>query len=250
MRPLPRSLTLLLVLACLSLAPDAHAVGVSLRWNDCSGFAKNKDFACDTNSGNQQLTCTFRLGASVSQVSGNEIVIDLASAGSTLPQWWTFRNAGTCRMTSLVGSLSSSGACIDWAGGRAAGGIGAYNIGQRGPNTARVVIATAVTADNLRTLASGTEYFSFALMIDNQKTVGTGSCAGCTTPVCLVLTSINLNRMFPLPGVILSGPDNGIDSNWATWQGGAGVTVGGITGCPHATPTAKRAWSAVKALYY
>src|SRR5215471_12705021 len=170
MRPAPGPRSLLIALACLALAPAAHAAGVSLRWDTCygNGGVQNKNFACDN------------------------------------------------------------------------------NIGYRGPNTARVRIAEAVPANNFKDLVAGQEYYSCDLTIDYQKTVGTGSCAGCSTPACLVLTSINLTTPVVENNRLLTGPANGVDSNWATWQGGGGVVVGGQAGCPAATPTAKSTWGAVK----
>jgi hypothetical protein len=138
---------------------------------------------------------------------------------------------------------------VDWSGGLLTGGIGAYNIGQLGPNTSRVVAAVAVPPANLQDLVAGQEYFSFSLTIDNQKTIGISTCAGCLTPGCLLLRSIKVTTPVLLTSVTLEGPANGVDSDWATWRGG-GSAIGGYLGCPAATPTAKRTWGAVKALYH
>jgi hypothetical protein len=248
---LARSLVLLAALALIALAPGARAAGLSLRWDSCysDGGVQNKNFACDTNTGSQTLVGTFTLGADLAQVSGNEIVLDLAFAGPMTPQWWAFRNIGTCRRASLTFGLTAAGACVDWAGGLSSGGIGAYNIGNHGPNTARLVAATAVPPDNLQALVAGQEYFSFSLTIDDQKTVGDGSCAGCATPGCLVMHQINVATPSLVNNVRLSGPANGTDSDWATWQGRAGVQVGGAVGCPAATPTRRSTWQSVKSMY-
>ena len=77
---------------------------------------------------------------------GNEIVIYLAASAPVLPPWWSFRSPGTCRGISLGMSpaLEASAVyCTDWASGAAVGAIGAYFIGNRGPNTARLTLATA-----------------------------------------------------------------------------------------------------------
>jgi hypothetical protein len=102
----------------------------------------------------------------------------------------------------------------------------------------------------VQNLSGGQEYFSFNLAIDNSKTVGTGACAGCTTPACIFLSSVNVTTPVLANDVRLTGPSNGFDSDFSTWQGGGGVVVGGMTNCPAATPTQKRAWGAVKALYH
>ena len=241
-----RPRTFLSILAMLLFATNVHAgSGVNLRWSACfgDGGAQNKPFACNVNTGVQSLVASFELGADLGQVSGNEVVIDLTSASATMPAWWAFKNAGTCRQGSLVMSFvapAAAAVCIDWAQGNAIGGIGTYNIGLKGPNTARLLAVLAVAADVQQNLTAGQEYFSFNLTIDNLKTVGTGACAGCATPVCIDFTSLNVTTPTPANNVRLQGPSNGLDSDRATWQGSFGCLP---------TPTERRTWGAVKALY-
>ena len=243
------------LLLALSATVAAAGPGVGLRWNAClsDGGAINKNFACNTNLGTNVLVGTFETKpAGLAQTSGNEVVIDLGSASAVLPAWWQMKNAGTCRATSLAMNFTVSATavnCADWAQAQSAGGIGAYNIGVRGPNTARVVAAIAVPPSALQDLVGGQEYFSFNLTINNTKSVGTGSCAGCSDPVCIVFNSINLTTPVLQNNVLLTGPSNSTDADFCTWQGGAGVVVGGTPGCGAATPTQNKTWGAVKALY-
>ena len=242
------------LLLAVTASVAAAAAGVGLRWSNCNGDGgtQNRNFACNVNTGTNNLVGTFELGENLPGVVGTEIVIDLASADPTLPAWWAFKNVGTCRSTSLVMNSTISPAainCVDWASGAAAGGIGAYNIGARGANTARIVAALAVAADAAADLSPGNEYFSFNILINNAKTVGTGNCAGCQTPICIVFNSLNVVPPAPAVGLKLTGPSNGTDADFATWQGGAGVVVGGVTGCGAATPTSNKTWGAVKSLY-
>jgi hypothetical protein len=199
------------------------------------------------------------VGENIALSSGQELVIDLASATSPLPAWWSFSNAGTCRQLSLSmnTTISATAAnCADWANGVAVGGIGAFNIGQRGPNTSRIKIAIAVPAAGLADLATGQEYFSANISINNLKTVGATGCAGCSTPVCLVFNSIKCTTQVPANDRTFSGPANGTDSDFCTWQGGAGVVVPpgpwgqGGSGCPAATATKSATWGAVKSMYH
>jgi hypothetical protein len=226
----------------------AHAApGVNMRWTACfgDGGTFNRNFACTTNSGNHILVGSFELGQPISQVGGNEMTIDLAAASPTLPNWWAFRNSGTCRQTSLGinATLSPTAiACVDWANEQAGILINGYTIGSNGPSTARIAMASGVTAQSLVNLAANQEYFSFNLIINNAKTVGTGTCAGCSVPVCLKLASIKLVTPTPANNVLLSGPTNGTDSDFVTWQNGAGS-------CVAATPTRRGTWGEVKSLY-
>ncbi len=242
----------LLLAATASLA--SAAAGVSLRWSACAtdGGALNRNFACNSNNGSNQLVGTFELGADLANVSGNEIIVDLASASPTLPAWWQYRNAGTCRQSSMTFNTVLAATainCFDWASGGATGGIGAYNVGNPSPNTARMIAASAVPVSGLAGLGPQTEYFSFNLLFNNAKTVGTGLCDGCTVPVCVVFNSINITTPIAANNRKLFGPANGTDSNFATWQGGLGVGSPRGQGCPAATPTRSTTWGSVKSLY-
>ena len=242
-----------MLLALTAVAASA-APGTNIRWQGCfgDGGAQNRAFACNTNTGTSNiLVGSFEIGADILQASGNEVVVDIASAGP-LPAWWGFKNAGTCRQNSLSMNFSLPGTavnCADWASGQAAGGIGAYNIGLGGPNAARIVAAIAVPASALADLFAGQEYFSYNIVINNAKTVGTGLCAGCTTPVCIVFNSLKVTTQVAANDRTVAGPTNGTDSNYATWQGGVGVQSTRGSGCPAATPTRNSTWGQVKGLY-
>jgi hypothetical protein len=241
-------------LLAFSATIASAAQGVNLRWQACfgDGGTLNRAFACTANTGSSLLVGSFEMGADLPSVSGNEVVIDLAADGPVLPDWWQFRNAGTCRTTSLSFNTTISGAavnCVDWGNGLSVGGIGAYIVGGGGPNTARIVAAAAVPSSSLSDLFGGTEYFSFNAVINYQKTIGAPSCAGCQVPVCLVFNSLNLTTPVAANNRKLTGPTNGTDSDFATWQGGGNPASGRGNGCPAATPTRNSTWGSVKSLY-
>jgi hypothetical protein len=241
------------VLLALS-ATMASAAGTNLRWLSCAGDggAANRNFACNTNAGTNLLVASFALDSDMPATSGQELVIDLASQSNPLPAWWQLKNPGTCRATQpTMNTVISASAvnCIDWAEGGAVGGIGAYNIGERGPNTARIKIAIAVPGTALKDLFGATEYFSCNINVNNTKTVGTGLCDGCQVPVCIVFNSVKVTTQVAANDRTISGAANGTDSNFATWQGGGAPVTPGGTGCPAATPTRNKTWSQVKSLY-
>ena len=66
--------------------------------------------------------------------SGNELVLDLLTEGPAFPDWWAFKNTGTCRQSSLATSADFTAEtgtnCVRL---RAAGGISAYFISQLDP---------------------------------------------------------------------------------------------------------------------
>ena len=243
------------MLLAVTASMASAAAGVNLRWSACfsDGGLSNRVFACAANTGSNVLVGSFEVGAEMANVSGNEYVIDFATASPVLPAWWQMRNPGTCRPNSLLFNTTISAVavnCLDWSQGFAAGGIGAYIIGGvGGPNTSRVVAAAAVPVANLALLAPATDYFAFNLIINNLLTTGAGSCEGCLVPACIALNSINVVTPTPADNRKLSGPTNGTDSNIALWQGGGGVSTGRGDGCPAATPTKSATWGSVKSLY-
>ena len=257
-----RLLGLSVVAATLCVASSALAApGVNLSWNFCSGEgtgASNKTFACASNAGTNTLVCSFELASDLAQVSGNELVLDVLTQQPTLPAWWDFKNTGTCRIGSLGFNVVFDGSnvvCVDWAQGGSTGGIGAYDqsgvtgVGSGGsvdPSLSsshrRIKIALAVQLSGLQDLVTNTEYFSGNVTINNAKTVGTGACAGCTEPMCIVLNSIKCTTNSPLgANDVFIGNASSPGSNITTWQG---------TGpnCQQ-VPTKNVTWGQVKSLY-
>lgn len=236
--------------ALLILAPAAaHAApGVNLRWTNClgDGGTFNRNFACNSNLGVNALVGSFVLGQSRSQISGTDVIVDIATANASLPSWWALWNAGSCRQGSMSASVTISPMavnCVNWSQDQASIGTTTYTLGSNGPAAARIRIASGVPLANVQDLFANEEYFTFSVSIGNTKTVGTGACAGCSVPVCLRLASIKLSSPTPAnDNVVLSGPTNGTDSNLVTWQSGSAT-------CLAATPTRKGTWGEVKSLY-
>jgi len=229
-----------------------HA-GVALRWNHCFGEGTGlayRSFACDTNAGFEELTGSFALNEDMADVSGNEIVVyvlpgypyvtmPVPPSSGPLPEWWKFRNPGTCRQSALTAVFAADPenvVCQDWAMGQQVGALGAYDIDFRGPGTARIFAVVAVPMTGLQTLTAGSEYFSFTLRISHTRTVGADACGGCDMPMYLVLSSIKVTTPVLANDRWLSGPLNGVDSDFALWA-------------PRPVPTRSASWGAVKALF-
>ena len=246
----------------LTFAPArVHAVqGINLAWNQCLGEGtgvQNVNFACNTNTGTQKIVGSYVLENDYPTVIGAEVVLELASAGAALPPWWQYRNAGSCRQNALSVTLQPNPAdvvCEDWSGLQAQGGLAAYctsafqcPVAPSANNVAIIKLVSAVPQEAARDLTGGVEYFDFNILINHTKTVGTGSCAGCDVPVCIVLNSINVvdrgnaSRFLATP----TGPG----TNVVTWQGGGVPVTPRGAGCPAATPTTRSTWGSVKSLY-
>lgn len=241
-----RLLPLWLALLIVAASSTAHAAqGVNLRWSAClsDGGSFNRTFACNTNAGASVMVVSFAVGAPRSQIRGTEAVIDLVVANPVLPNWWKLWNAGACRQSGMtINSTMSPAAvnCLDWSNFQSTPGAVSYTI--TGAATARIQMASSVAPANVQDLFAGEEYFAFNVCLSNVKTVGTGACAGCSLPVCLKLTSVQLTSSTPANNLTLSTPTNGTDSNQVTWQGP-------VTSCLAATPTRQGTWGAVKSLY-
>ncbi len=235
-------------------AVAANAAGLSLNWNNCAadGRSANKTSACANSLGSAgTMVGTFDIPNDVVAATGIELVLDLASAGTVLPAWWST----SCRNPFTVNATISAAAvnCFDWSNATALGGLAAYTQGGiYGPTSARILAGFAVPPPGvnvaaLAAVAPGTEYFAFNIVLTNAKTTGTGLCAGCTTPVCIVFNNLKMVAGTTTAAIVNTPQAPG--SNAITWQGGAGVTstLGG--GCPAATPTRNTTWGSVKSLY-
>jgi hypothetical protein len=240
-----RMILALATLALCASAMTAYAGGLNFAWTNCYGEGSpvlNRNFACNTNTGTNIMVASFIPTMTSDTVNGNEIVIDIQSQGATLPAWWQSKNVGTCRSTSLSVSSTANATwtnCQDEFFGQATSGIGAYNIGFGGaPNSARLIIAEAVPASALTHVDPSGEYFAINVALNNAKTTGTGSCAGCTTPVCIVLTSIKITAG---GGSLDEFISNAASNNYLTWQN---ITFGN---CP-ARPTIAPTWGAIRSL--
>lgn len=245
------------VLAAALLAPAAALAGPHLRWNACEHDAAartDRGFACDTNLGLETLVGSLWAPDSIPHAIAFELVIDLASASATFPQWWAFTSAGTCRVTSLAFNMAKDPAwttCADRYGDVSAGGIAAYRIGAASGsgllNRARLIAATAVPyfqAFGIGRLSG--ETYLFTLRINHQKTVAPAEiCAGCNIPMCIAFNSVKVVQL-PGEGDHSYSGYSSLDSDWfVTWQGGAGIQGE----CPGAVPTRNSTWGGIKSLY-
>jgi len=219
--------------------------GLNLGWSDCGGMpaSLNQTFACNTNSGTPHtLVGSFVAPCCVTAMSANEIVMNLQSAGAAYPAWWQ-TGTGRCRPTSLGGNFDFSAGpftCFDYWEGGAAGG---QSLDQITGNRARLRLVCAVPAASplIGPVAEGTEVYSYKVIINNAKTVGS-ACAGCQTGMCIVLNSIMIDQPLGTPGgnKLVSTP---AVRNFATWQGGTGGD------CLQATPARNTTWGSIKAQY-
>jgi hypothetical protein len=238
--------TLIMAGAALALAASlASAEGVNLSWTDCGLFgAPVTTFTCNTNTGTPfALVASFQSPAPLGTFLGISAQMDFSSNTASLPDWWK-HGTGQCRGSAAL-SVSfdfstSTFNCADTWSGQAVGGY-LYESGFSVPNRARMLIQCAVPLDAPIALDDASQYYAFRASVTRTKSSGTGSCAGCTEPVCIVLNEIQLFQ----PDELGNNPKVNLplERNYVTWQAST------VPGCPLSTPTRNSSWGQVKSLY-
>jgi hypothetical protein len=265
--------SLLTAASLLATASLAHAAGgIAMRWDRCygDGGVANKLFACDTNTGVERLVVSFVPDVDVPDLNGIEVGVEVASSTASLPAWWQYFTAGSCRSTAASVSVTppaGSVQCTDPSAGNWAGGLGAYspNTGSGafyGNNAAVFQIALALPQPLTAPVQAGHEYHAVTIVITHARSVGTGACSGCVTPMCLAASYVTLTTSGSGGTVqTLSHPFAG-NSSAVSWQGGSPeltfVPQGSrpsarpyayISGCGLPTPARNQTWGAIKSLY-
>jgi hypothetical protein len=231
---------LLITIALLALTNSrVSAGGVNLAWNDClgAGGLTNRSFTCDTNVGNNDLYVSYDPPVNIPDLNGAIPLLDLQSATTPLPQWWQFKNAGTCRLVALSAlGPNITGTCPDSWAGVGVPGIAAYYTTSVLPSLpldrARILGVVSIPSASAQNVNPGTEYFCLGIRISNIKTVGPTACSGCMVPVTIVLSEVVLTTNNSGDFRIT----NPLTSNTVTWQGGP-------------TPTQNRTWGQIKSIY-
>lgn len=272
LRPrLPRlrsSLILILAVAAAAattgraLAQAQPLGSIALRWNDCygDGGVAARNFACNTNSPPaEQLVVSAFPPAAMPQLNGASIVVDILMPSGTIPSWWQFQSGG-CRPTSVIAAFTPTATlntCLDpWQ--FAAGGGVSYTYPFNSAGAARLRGVGAIPGST--SIPAGSEVFVCNFEILHSKTVGTGSCGGCATGLCVGLSSVTLYQPLGVGDYTLIAPLPSTTSDVAGWQGEYNMTSfmyqfhGGawqkdfIT-CTSATEARRPTWGAIKRLY-
>ena len=245
-----KSLAALFALS-LALAPSARAAGVNLAWDNCAGAggAHDMTFACDTNVGSHTFVASFVAPSGITKYVSNEGTVELLADASTLPTWWQIKGSTQCRNGAATGDANfASGpfGCTDLWSGAASGAFASYNVGYLAPNRSRFNLVFAVPAALAQPLNEGQEYYAFKVTIQNTRTIGTGSCAGCSIGACLACTRINVVQPNGTPGgnVTLVSPAR---SNLVLWNQ---VPYSLCTGTDGGwVPARGTTWGQIKSLY-
>ena len=220
--------------------PHAH-----LSWNDCaaSGIA-TRTFACNTNSGAEELVLSFVPPEGVVTFTGIDARIRIWPPTPSLPPWWALA-AGGCRSASLRVQPFAPGASLcptPWT-------TELFTFVEFNPAAQEIRAAVNLNHGQEHPLDPGVEYYGLRLTINHAKSTGSGACEGCSMPVGMYLSRLwmyqgaELTFEFPLPEVV-----------YVNWQcdGGPIVDQGSVTGWQFAncaTPAQGRTWGRIKALF-
>lgn len=242
--------TLLLTGVLLALAAPAFAVpGLNLAWEECKGTGGTvlKTFACTTSPTTfiaNAVGSVVAPAGGLAALNSAEVVVDIAIAGGSVPPWWDFGVAPSCRPANGISLdyLNPIGAtCRDYFNEFAnppSGGQSYQNPGPVGPNHTQINGVVAVDATTTAPINAGTEFIVFTLRI---RGTNTASCAGCTTPASLHLNRAVLAQSGGNPGVTVDGPAT-MDSNCIKWQDET-VPCGGVV------PVRNQTWGGLKSMY-
>ena len=230
-------------IAVICMPALVHAAGdINIAWNDCvlgAGSAANLAFACNVSTGAEQLYVSFRPPAPRSDFKGAFGTMLVTIDDVTAPPWWHVETGG-CRAGRIVSRADFTGgpfSCVDFWQGQAVGS-GVIDVGYGSPNVLRIRSVFAVVDALAGPIDPAFEYYAYAIAIQNTKTTGTGSCAGCLTPACFALSQVELDYADGSSEIITDGAQRFI-----TWQGGGSLP------CPGATPARNPTWGQIKSLY-
>lgn len=210
--------------ALLLATPALAAPGLRLSWDHCAldGRVANKAFACDTNAGSELLVLSYEPPVAKNDCVGIEITMHIKSSSGVMPAWWQLQTGG-CHADALLHDLSvgAAGTCEYPFGPSVAGGVAGYTADFLGPGSWRVRAVCAVPADQAFAIAPGSEYFAMAMTLRHTKTVGTGACDGCATPMCVglgmmrIVDAQNVSNL----DLVAGGGNLGGSEETVTWQG-------------------------------
>lgn len=244
------------LLALTASLASAQTRGLDLSWFDCATDGnQNQAFLCNSNNPSWHLFGGMMSGQSITSdplFTADRSWVDFQNANPTLDDWWKMNgSAGStdCRQGSYVathtqaamgGSFATCDPTLLGPGNTSAINNWFDNVGSNPANTARLDMIVA-RADAGGQVDGTIEYQIFDLKILALHTTGTGACAGCQDPNCIVYQQCELDRA---DGSFMTVTGS-LHRNWATWQGG--VVPG--SGCPLAVPTQQRTWGQLKSLY-
>ncbi len=224
----------LLLAASPSRAP---AAGVNLSWDDCGAAgARYRNFACGINTGSELLVGSFVPPAGLSQFLGMDALLEVQTFGPQLPSWWQLQSDGGCRRDALscTFSFEALSSCADVWSGHAFGAM-RYDASANGSSRGSIRLVCVIESRFAAVLSPSTEYYGFGVRITHGLSNGPGSCAGCSEPACVTLTSMELVQPAGLGDYAITTPARSATVSWQATECASGIR--------------NRTWGQLKSLY-
>jgi hypothetical protein len=237
-----KTLALLAALFVIAVpAARAQAPGLNLGWYACygDGGASLRAFACTTTSGQETIVASWVPAADVAGFSGAELFVNLFTAGSTLPPFWSVACSGSNGPFAADLTYPSTAAmCMDAWSGLGVGGIAACTVGAFGPTSVQLDLAAGLPAGSEQSLAAGTEYQLFNIRVSHLRAAGVNACLGCVVPACFDVQELRYTRTSG-PEVRLTQRGEQTPIYWQNAYVGPCLPI----------PARNRTWGAIKSLY-
>lgn len=213
-----------------------------LTWRECLDDDGQllQTFACNTNVGTRVLVVAAELAQPSTDLIGFEADIELFSPTvSTLPVYWQPPPSG-CSVERFHVALGATSSCITPFAGVGNAAVTRFTPDLDGDPRRAMVRVVGASPEPVAS-GPGSRTGLFELTVHAQRSVGTGACEGCATPVALIVRSLRLVRGAAGSGAI-SAPDLELVAssahNAAFWQAVVGVV-----------PTQRASWGRIKTAY-
>ena len=224
---------------------------LNFHWDDClaGGGTLAKSFACATNTGAETMVGSIVPSSTAAMVTGFTADIVVQTNSPVLSPWWSLKLPGGCRAGALSLSVDftiAPSACDAWTGMPNFGDILSFTTPD-GSNLNRARVRILGVSTPPVTLNASTEYALFKFNLGHSKTTGTGSCAGCSVPACILLEQVLLTQLQD-PGC----PGGAVRPNFKIVTPGSGNTLSWQTtvpACQGATSARQDTWGHLKSLY-
>jgi hypothetical protein len=213
-------------------ATAAMAAGVNVSWgNTCwadAGSTSSLTWACSSNTFTVRMTTSFQPAVDKTNFVAVGVFMEGVTndPGILVPDWWKM---GTCTgravPTVSIDASVLGGACFDPWAGAGIGGLGMYSFDT---NRTHMNAAWGVV-------------FAVQFRVPSTRTVGTGLCAGCSTPMTWSLNYIQVAYSGTEPNEFLGTAIPG-GNQCLAWQGGNAP-------CARPIPARNTTWGQVKSLY-
>jgi len=235
-----------LVILGFSPTPGRSEPVAHLAWDNCGAAGVvTRTFACNTNSGAEQMVVSFVPPEGVNAFTGIEVRVRFWPPPASLPSWWAL-SAGGCRsgsLRSLAFPAGPSPCTSPWTNG-------VLTAADLSLADQEIRALADLPKGDEHGLDSTIEYYGLRIQFNHAKSTGGGACDGCAMPVGLYLSRLRL----------LLGPDPNFDYplpelRYVNWQcagspilsSGGEVTGWSFPNC--ATATREPTWGRIKALY-